>query len=193
MYNKNYTNEKKTITIWHPNGEKYFSYLQNYYNINFVNIYFFRKIFNYHKFTNEKKFIKPFFLSDFNIICLPPFDLNIIFFLIGKILKPKACLILHTSDFVHDKGYIFKFFISKYIYQSIINKLFKFIIYPNKLQLDHLNQIYKPKKLYIPHHINPCFYNNKFIKKDIDILFVGEKSYKKGYDRFIKITNLLNL
>lgn len=166
----------------------------NFYNIKFINIYFFRKLFKYNTYNHSYKFKKPIILDDINIVCLPPFDINIIFFVIGKLLKPNSILILHTSDLLHNKGYIFKTKFTKYIYIFCINKYFNIIVYPNKLLLDQLNINYKIPKLYIPHHIKPCFISNiKNYKKDIDIIFVGEKSYKKGYDRFINISNILNL
>lgn len=185
-------NRNIQITIWHPNGEKYFSYLKDFYKVKFENIYFFRKIFRYHKFSKLSKFRKPFLLNKYNLVCLPPFDLNILFFIFGKMLRPNSILILHTSDFLHDNGYIFRSSITKFIYKFCINKWFNLIIYPNTLQINQLNKNYSIPKIYIPHHINPTFLNNNINGlKDIDIIFVGEKSFKKGYDRFIELSNIL--
>ena len=191
---KNIHSKKNSITFWHPNGKKYFSYLTNVYNVKFINIYFFRKFFSYHSKKNILNFKKPFILDNINIVCLPPFDINIIYFVIGKIFKPNSILILHTSDILHEKGYIFKTKLTKYIYKFCINNYFNSIIYLNKLQLEQLNINYTIPKYYIPHHINPSFFSDNIIQiRDIDIIFVGEKSYKKGYDRFVKLSNILKV
>jgi glycosyltransferase involved in cell wall biosynthesis len=178
------------MKVWHQSGEKYFDFLTELTEVIYFNPHYFRHYFGRGKFAISKKASKFATLGGINLVCLLPGDPNLILFIIKKILFQKnARLIWHTSYPYYKKSISLKFFWIR-LWLKIIDKYFECVITPIPLVKDKLNQkiaidvhfISHPIKLYKDIDIDP--------RKDGKVVFgfLGEKTTKKGFDRFIKIS-----
>lgn len=179
----------RTVAVWHPLGKKYFWPLTNgipSHQILFRNYIFLRKLIGRHPSLVSFYFAKPVCLYDLNILCFPPFDPNILFVWLGKLFRKRPKLILHTSYPDHSRGYYFRIF--KRLWYYIICRNFDVIVTPNPLIVKDLESVYPDLRVeFIPHPINDLFCTDHTVSRDFDLAFIGEKSFKKGFDRFCNI------
>ena len=188
---RNFSKNRTNVVIWHPLGRKYFWPLVsgNFpYTVKFKNYIILRKLLGRHPSIPGLKFSKPIFLSGINVFCMPPFDINIIFVWIGKVINPSSKFILHTSYPDHVDGYFFKFSLLKRFWGFVVGRHFSFVITPNPLMVEHLESVYADADVeFIPHPIKDVFHNLASSERQFDVAFVGEKSIKKGFDRFCRL------
>ena len=180
------------ITIWHDNGPKYFRYLEERFKVTYKNIYFFRYWLGKNKTRKITSNFKLPILNDVNLICLAPFDLNIVIFILYKvIIKPDAKLILHTSTLDHSNGYFFKNIVFKKIWYYCVKRYFASIITPIPSLVSHLIEIYDKEVNLVTHPVDLPKANtlsSDRVGRKIKIGFLGEVSLKKGIDRFVRLS-----
>lgn len=180
------------ISIYHPNGRKYFYFLEKnkHLKTSFRPYVFIRKKLGYHRGDNSK--VKGNILfklpsrSNISIFCLPPFDPNVLIIVFQKLLF-NSKIIYHTSSADHVNGKFFKLLAP--IFRFVINKFVDIIVCTPNIIENELKKTYQNKIVGIDHPFENIELNNND-KKEIDYIFVGEKSKKKGFDRFLNLTKL---
>lgn len=180
------------MIVWHQSGEKYFGFLNEITEICFYNPHSFRHWLGRGRFASSKRVSKFTKLGQVNLVCLLPGDPNLYLFILKKLLfQPSARLIWHTSyPFYTDKRNFKTIWVN--IWLASISKFFECIVTPipevrnilsKKLREDTI-LICHPITLIQSHDIE-CFNNGSLV-----FGFLGEKTKKKGFDRFIEIARL---
>jgi glycosyltransferase involved in cell wall biosynthesis len=191
--------KEKNIVIWHSSGRKYFGYLDGVsdeYNFIYKSYVILRTLFGFHPSNTsiiKSKFLNP---GDVNIVCIAPFDPNILFLWIQKkIHRKNKKYIMHTSAPDHYHGYYFSSKLVGVMWRAIAKQIFDEIVIPNGICKRHIEDVYEKKTTVIEHPVLN-YKEKKSVRKVSDIrieksgiekiiLFVGEISYKKGFDRFV--------
>lgn len=183
------------LTVWHMSGEKYFGFLQTICNANFINPHFIRHIIGKGPFATSKKNYKILKLNKVNIVCLAPFDINVLYFcLVKHFFQRDSKLVLHTSYPEHIKGKVFKNRLFKLIWMKCVDKYFEYVVTPIPSIVPELRYSYNIPVKTIFHPITIHVPENRvsnFTKEEgIRVGFLGEKTEKKGYERFIKLAQV---
>ena len=180
------------ISIYHPNGRKYFYFLEKnkHLKVSFRPYVFIRKKLGYHKGDNGKVKGNMLFKlpsrSNISIFCMSPFDPNVLIIIFQKLFF-NSKIIYHTSSADHVNGNFFKLLAP--IFRFIINKFVDVVVCTPKVIENELKKTYQTKIVGIDHpfeNIDLSFID----KKETDYIFVGEKSKKKGFDRFMTLAKL---
>ncbi len=184
-----FTSEKPgmKIVFYHPNGQKYFSYMNGLPgSIEFRSYPYFRRLLGYHKGDNQRialrltnKLPKR---ADVAIYGLAPFDLNVLLLPLQKLFY-NSKIIYHTSFPYHNTGRFFAWFAP--IFRLIIRKYVDCIVCTPPTLMSDLKVVYPDVRIEgIDHHI-PDILERQSNEVFYDVGFIGEKSFKKGFDRFL--------
>ncbi len=181
----------KKIIFFHPNGGKYFSYLEDSEaNMVFSNYVFFRRFLNFHKGDNsigKRRFSEKFPQNaDIAVFCIVPFDPNVVLIVLQKWLFGSR-IVYHTSFNDHRKGRFF--YILRPLFTYIIKHYVDVIVCTPPSLHKQLSTVYFGKRVLPLEHFIPY---EECRKKSVvyDVAFIGERSYKKGFDRFIKLARI---
>lgn len=177
------------MIIWHQSGEKYFGFLKEITEIRFYNPHSLRHWIGYGKFASSKRVSKFTKLGQVNLVCLLPGDPNLYLFILKKVLfQPSARLIWHTSYPFYPEKRNFKF-IWIHIWLAFINKFFECVVTPIPEVRNILNKKLSKDARLICHPVTLIKSQNIECLNNGSIVFgfLGEKTKKKGFDRFIEI------
>lgn len=183
------------LHIWHDNAPKYFNYLSDEMELVYCNIHFFRYLLGKNKTKTIPSGGKAQKLGKFNLICLAPFDLNIILFCLYKsFLFKSSRLILHTSAPDHQKGYILRYRVSRWVWYYCVKHYFDCVVTPIPSLVSHLEEIYNKPVYLITHPVDlpETLAERSAANEKIVISFLGDLIFKKGIDRFINLGVNLN-
>lgn len=177
------------VVFYHPNGQKYFDYLNQLpVNMEFRSFPYFRRFLGYHRGdtkTIPKRFSNKFpRAADVAIFGLAPFDINVFLIPVQKALFG-SMIVYHTSYPDHTRGRLFTWFAA--VFRFIINKYVDCIVCTPPILVDKLKLVYPDVHIEGMDHNIPNLVQKQSVKEVYDVGFIGEKSYKKGIDRFLNL------